>query len=278
VTDRPAVRRGPEREPVEIDTTVAHEARVYDYLLGGTVHFDADREAAQRAAAAVGGLDVARASVQANRAFLGEAVRFLVEEGIGQFLDVGTGIPGPGHVHRVAGEAVPDARIVYVDNDPIVLAHAHALLDGDHDGATAYIEGDLRDPEDILARAATTLDLGAPVGVILGAVLHHLPDHEDPRGLVARLLDPLVPGSYLVASHLAGDLHTDEMAALSRSVPDDARYILGGRSRDDVARFFAGLTLLDPGVVPLDHWRRPGGPAPDGAARAWHYAAIGRKP
>ena len=160
MTRRPAVRRGPEREPVEIDTTVAHEARVYDYLLGGTVHFDADRVAAERAAEAVGGLDVARASVQANRAFLGRAVRFLVQMGIHQFLDVGTGIPGPGHVHHVAREAAPAARIVYVDNDPIVLAHAHALLDGD--GGGAYIEGDLRDPEDILTRAAAILDFPPP--------------------------------------------------------------------------------------------------------------------
>jgi len=277
VTLRPAVRRGPEREPVEIDTTVAHEARVYDYLLGGTVNFDADREAARLGAAAVGGLDVAQASVRANRAFLGHAVRFLVEVGIHQFLDIGTGIPGPGHVHHVAQDAAPAARIVYVDNDPIVLAHAHALLAGD-DGATAYIEGDLRDPEDILTRAADVLDLLAPIGVILCAVLHHLPDADDPWGLAARLVAPLAPGSYVVATHLAGDRHAAEMAALSRSVPDDAHYVLGGRSHDEVARFFAGLTVLDPGVVPLDHWRRPGEPAPANPAHAWFYAAIGRKP
>ena len=277
MTYRPAVRRGPEREPVEIDTTVAHEARVYDYLLGGTVNFIADREAALRGAAAVGGLDVARASVLANRAFLGLAVRFLVDVGIHQFLDIGTGIPGPGHVHHVAQEAAPGARIVYVDNDPIVLAHAHALLDGD-DGATAFIEGDLRDPDDIVARAAGVLDLRAPVGVILCAVLHHLPDADDPWGLAARLVTPLAQGSYLVATHLAGDLHAAEMAALSRSVPDDAHYVLGGRSHDEVARFFTGLTVLEPGVVPLDHWRRPGEPPPVNPAHAWLYAAIGRKP
>ena len=277
MSDRQPVRREADREPVLIDTTVAHEARVYDYLLGGTVNFAVDRAAAARAAEAVGGIEIARASVRGNRAFLARTVRFLAASGLRQFLDVGTGIPSEGNVHTVARTEAEGTRVVYVDNDPIVLAHAHTLLAGDSAGAVTFIDGDLREPDDILARAAATLDLAAPVAVILCAVLHHFPDSDDPHGLVARLVDGVAPGSYLVASHLASDLHADGMAALADSVPDEARYTFAGRGYEEFARFFTGLDLIGPGIVPIDHWHPPGAEAPTGPSRAWHYGAIGRK-
>ena len=280
VADVPPLPNGPDRMPVEIDTTVAHEARVYDYLLGGTVNFEVDREAAMRAAAAVGGIETARASVRGNRTFLAQAVRYLVTEaGIRQFLDIGTGIPSADNVADVAHTLAPDARVVYVDNDPIVLAYAHELLRSTPEGTAAYIEGDLREPEDILRRASATLDLDEPVGLILVAVLHHITDDQDPYGLVARLVDALASGSYLVVTQLASDLHREGMTALSQSVPDQARYSFAGRSYDEVARFFEGLELVDPGLVPIDQWRPEDLPEPPDPARpAWHYGAIGRKP
>jgi len=163
-----------------IDTTVAHPSRMYDYLLGGVDHFAVDREAVDAAADAVGGMENARATVRANRVFLVRAVRWLAAQGVRQFLDIGTGIPTMENVHQVAQEAAPESRIVYVDNDPIVLAHAHTLLKSTAEGATAYVYGDLRDPEPILTEAARTLDLGRPVAVILVAITHFFPDADDP--------------------------------------------------------------------------------------------------
>ena len=270
--DRSLVLREPERSPLDIDTGIAHEARVYDYLVGGSTHFAVDRRAAARSAEAVGGPAVARAAVRDNRAFLAAAVRHLVDAGVRQFLDIGTGIPGDGNVPAVARAAAPDARVVAVDNDPIVLALAHLLPDGPA-GRTAYIDADLRDPEDILRRAAATLDLAQPIAVVLGAVLHHLGDGARPHALVGRLLAPLAPGSHLVVSHLGADLHPEATAALADTVPPDARYRLVPRRRADVGRFLSGLEVIGPGVVPVDGWRPPGGRTP---TAAWHYGAVGR--
>ena len=186
---------------------MAHPARVYDYWLGGTDNFAADREAAERVLAAAPGL---RYRVRANRAFLGRATRYLAgQAGLRQFLDIGTGIPAAGDTHEVAQRVAPDARVVYVDNDPIVLLHAQALLRSTPQGSTDYLQADLRNPGMILDRAAAVLDFGRPVAVMLLGVLHLIQDAEDPWGIVARLMAAVPAGSYLAISHPAIDIHRD---------------------------------------------------------------------
>ena len=211
-------------EPAEIDTSVAHAARVYDYLLGGRANFKVDREAAARAYAAFpGGLDGVRADVRQHRAVLGRMVRYFVEEaGILQFLDIGTGIPKENNVHEVAQDVASDARIVYVDRDPIVLAHAHQLLRGTREGSISYIYGDLHDPQPILAEAAKTLDFSRPTAVMLFGILHFFSDADDPIGLIGQLLAPLAPGSYLAISHLTSDHYpeADKAAAVYAGVAE----------------------------------------------------------
>ena len=263
-----------------VDTRVARTARVYDYLLGGTVNFAVDREAAAHVAGAVGGLDVARTIVRANRDFLGEVVRYLAAEvGIRQYLDIGTGIPARDNVHEVAQRAVPEARIVYVDHDPIVLAHAHRLLDGTPAGATAYVHGDLRDPGPILEQAAQTLDLGQPVAVILVGVLHFIRDAEDPYAIVARLMEAMPSGSYLAISHLARDLRATEMAELAERYDRSVDGALTVRSHAEVSRFLDGLDLVEGGVARVDQWGQPdtGTGTPEGWVTPV-YGALGRKP
>jgi S-adenosyl methyltransferase len=244
-------------EPIGVDTGIPHMARVYDYLLGGRTNFAVDRRLAEHATAALpGGIEEARRNVQANRRFLRWAVRHLAGElGVRQFLDIGTGIPDDDNVHAAVRQVAPDARVVYVDHDPIVLAHAHLLLRGVPTGATAYLDVDLREPETIVHRAADTLDFTEPVAIMLLGVLHYILDDENPYGLVTHLVDAVPPGSYLVISHLASDIQPEAMAELARrhneSVPADLAAI---RSHAEVSRFFEGLDLLDPGVVPLGHW------------------------
>jgi hypothetical protein len=274
--DRRSLDAGP--GPPGIDTSVAHAARVYDYLLGGTDHFPVDREVAEQQAAVAGGVENVRTDLRANRAFLGRAVRHLVgEAGIRQFLDIGTGIPNADNVHGVAQRAARDSRIVYVDNDPLVLRHARTLLQSTSEGATAYINGDLREPEDILLRAAVTLDPGQPLAVLLIAILHLIPDEDDPYALVSRLLEALPPGSHLVLSHMAKDINADEMAELARvprRLKEAVRYEFAMRTRAEVSRFLDGLDLVEPGLVRVDQWRPE-----QAAARATAiYAAVGRKP
>lgn len=262
-----------------IDTTVPHPARVYDHLLGGTNNFAVDREAAERAASAVGGQN-ARADIRANRAFLGRAVRYLASEaGIRQFLDLGTGIPNADSVHAIAQQTAPDARIVYVDHDPIVLAHAHTLLASTRHGTTAFLHADLRDPDTILKRAAETLDFTQPVAVMLVAVLHFFPDEGDPYGLVKQLVDAVPSGSYLVVSHLTGDFAPDAMAKvvehLNRSTSDP--FVL--RPRGKIARFFNGLDLGETGLVQVDEWCPDSDTSsPPGDWRPSFYGAVGHKP
>jgi hypothetical protein len=264
--------------PAGVDTSVAHSARVYDYLLGGTYNYPVDREVAEKQAAAAGGIATVRTDLRANRAFLGRAVRYLATQaGIRQFLDIGTGLPNEDNVHAVAQQAAPDAKVVYVDNDPLVLKQASTLLESTPQGATAYINGDLSDPADILMRAAVTLDLTQPVAVMLIAILHHVRDEEDPYGIVAELVEAIPPGSYLVVSHMARDINADEMAELEQ-VPEKlsqpVQYHFAMRTKPEVTRFLDGLDIVDPGVVRVDRWR------PDTATdRATAiYAAVGRKP
>jgi hypothetical protein len=258
---------GPVREPVDFDTSVAHMARVYNYWLGGKDNFAADRAAAEQAIAA--NPDILR-DVRANRAYLARAVRYLAAEcGIRQFLDIGTGIPAANNTHEVAQSAAPECRVVYVDNDPVVLAHARALLTSDPHGTTDYIDADLRDTQQILDRAARTLDFSRPVAVTLLAILHLIPDEADPHGIVATLMAAVPPGSYLVLSHPAGDIRAAAVAEMARRV--NAR--LGptrGTMRDqaEVTRFFDGLELLEPGVV-QPQWWRPAGPISEAEIAVW---------
>jgi hypothetical protein len=264
---------------VEIDNTAAHAARVYDYLLGGITNFAVDREAAHRQTEAIGGLGPARAMVRANRDFLARVVRHLVlERGIRQLLDIGTGIPNQDNVHRVAQEAEPSARIVYVDNDPVVLAHAHDLLRSTPEGATAFVDGDLRRPEDVLRQARATLDLSEPVGVLLLGVLHFLLDDDDPYGVVDRLMAAVPPGSALAVSHLASDIQPEAMAELTERANSRVQETVVLRDRAQVTRFFDGLEILAPGVVPVDRWRPPEGAAapPEHLATPIH-GAVGLK-
>jgi hypothetical protein len=258
-----------------IDTTVAHPARVYDYWLGGTNNFAADREAAERVLAATPGL---RARVRANRAFLARVVRYLAAEaGIRQFLDIGTGIPSADNTHEVAQAAAPDSRVVYVDNDPIVLAHARELLASAPEGATQYVEGDLRDPAGILEAAARTLDFARPTAVMLLGVLHLIGDSEDPYRIVAGLMDALPSGSFLAISHPASDIHAAAQAEAQRRYNERVSTPQTMRNRAEVMRFFDGLDLVPPGLVYVHVWRPdPGDVPPAGGVSA--HGGVARKP
>ncbi len=256
-----------------LDTSVAHPARVYDYWLGGKDNFAADREAAERVLAAAPGL---RFRVRANRAFLGRTTRYLAAEaGIRQFLDIGTGIPTGDNTHEVAQREAPDARVVYVDNDPIVLLHAQALLRSAPEGATDYIQADLRDPGLILDRAAALLDFGQPVAVMLLGVLHLIQDSEDPWGIVARLMAATPTGSYLTISHPAIDIHPSQ-ANVQRIYNEHVSTQQTLRTREQTARFFAGLELVEPGLVQVHQWRPdPSDFAPEGVVSA--HGGVARK-
>ncbi|HYZ52793.1 MAG TPA: SAM-dependent methyltransferase [Streptosporangiaceae bacterium] len=241
-------------------------------LVGGKDNFAADREAAEKAMQAHP--DVV-AAARANRAFLGRAVRFLAAEaGIRQFLDIGTGIPSAGNTHEVAQGVAPESRVVYVDNDPIVLAHARALLTSAPEGRTAYLDADARDLDTILARAAGTLDFSQPVAIMLLAILHVI---EDPYAITSRLLHAVPAGSYLAISIPASDIQPEANAAAVRRLAENVPGVtIAHRSHAEVARFFDGLELLEPGVVPANRWR-PGPGGPDPAHDLPCYAAVGRK-
>ena len=236
------------------DSSVPHPARVYAYWLGGKDHFSADRKAAD---------EVIRlrpqvvASARANRYFLARVVRFLTSEcGIRQFLDIGTGMPTQDNTHEVAQRAAPDCRVVYVDNDPLVLVHARALLRSTtSQGACDYIDADLRDVGVILTEAARTLDLSRPVGVLFLAVLHFVPNADDPAEVVATLVDRLAPGSYVAISHLTADLATAQVTAAASAYNKLAPVPVVARTHAQVTALFGGLPLLAPGVVPVTEWR-----------------------
>jgi hypothetical protein len=234
-----------------IDTSRAHPARIYDAWLDGKDNFAADREAAQLALQAYPELAQA---IRSNRAFLGRAVRFLVGADIRQFLDIGTGLPAADNTHEVAQRGAPESRIVYVDSDPIVLRHAQALLTSTPEGACDYVQADLRDPKTILAEAARILDFGRPVALMLLAVLQFVLDDQDPYGLVAELMSALPSGSYLVLSHPTDDFNPnpgESMKVYNEKSVEQAVV----RDKAQTARFFDGLDLVDPGVVPVARWR-----------------------
>jgi hypothetical protein len=240
-------------QPAEIDTTVAHPARVYDYWLGGKDNFAADREAAERVLAVAPGL---RFRVQAGRAFLARAVRFLATDcGIRQFLDIGTGIPAADNTHEVAQAMARECRVVYVDNDPIVLSHARALLTSGTRGTTAYLDEDLRNVAELIRSAAGTLDLTEPVAVMLIGILQCIPDEDDPAGIVRQLMDAVPSGSYLAISHPASDIDVVGIRNLAHQLHELMPMELRFRSRAEVTALFDGLELVEPGLVRIPKWR-----------------------
>jgi S-adenosyl methyltransferase len=274
----------PEHEPDSqdagpgIDTFRAHTARVYDYFIGGKNHFAADREAAKKVLAAN---PTAVTGPRQNRAFLGRAVNYLAAEaGIRQFLDIGTGLPTTSNVHEVAQAVLPSARVVYVDNDPLVLAHARALLTSDPEGRTAYIDADLRKPEDILLHPATreVLDFSRPIALMLVAILHFIGDDEHPAEIVATLVDALPPGSYVVASHFTAEHSPEGSAAGTRAYRGAGLHVQPRDSEEFAEIAFPGLDLVPPGVVVVSEWRPEGlGPRPTPAEVAC-YGGVARKP
>ena len=262
----------------EIDTSKPHPARMYDYYLGGKNHFAADRETAEMGLAT---WQSGRVAARENRAFLGRAVRFLAAEaGVRQFLDVGTGLPTTNNVHEVAQAVAPSARVVYADNDPLVLAHARALLTSSPEGRTAYIHADLRDPQSILSDPAVreVLDFSQPIALMLVAVMHFIPDEFKPEQVIATLIDALPSGSYLVASHITGE-HDPVGPANGARAYRAAGLLAQLRDSDQVARrAFSGLDLVPPGAVLVSEWR-PSGPGPRPAPEevSW-YGGVARIP
>ncbi|WP_406229448.1 SAM-dependent methyltransferase [Nocardia sp. NBC_01009] len=271
--------------PTKIDTSVAHEARVYDYWLGGKDNYPADRALGDAIASHIPAIC---SMARANRAFLGRAVRYLVgEAGINQFLDIGTGIPTAGNTHEVAQRLDPAARVVYVDNDPIVLAHARALMSSTQEGKTAFIHADLHDPTSILADPARTetLDFDRPVAIMLVAIMMYFRDTDDPHEVISALLDAAPSGSYLVITHPTADFDARAMARVVHSA-QQAGITFHPRSGAETEGLFAGTELIEPGVVPVVTWRPElTGHLPTGLAQtpvdpesAWYWAGIGRKP
>ena len=256
-----------------IDPSIAHIARIQDYWLGGKDHFEADRIAGDEAVAQLPDMV---ASVRNTRAFLGRTVRFLAEEaGVRQFLDVGTGIPTAANTHEVAQGVAPECKVVYVDNDPMVLAHARALLTSSTQGQCAYIDADIREPERILAAAAEVLDFTEPIAVVLMAVLQFVPDENDPRGLVRQLTEAVPGGSYLVISHPASDIQAAAMAGMATRLNQLMAQRVKPRSKEEVTAFFDGLDLVEPGVIRCPEWR-PDRPR-DAAGKSTMWGGVAKK-
>lgn len=259
-----------------VDTERPSSARIYDYVLGGKDNYEVDRRAAEQVTAA---FPTVRTAARHNRFFMQRAIQAVAETGVMQFLDIGTGIPTEPNLHQVAQSVVPEARVVYVDNDPIVLAHARALLTGTPEGRTTYISADLAEPEKILTspQLSETLDLDSPVALSLVAVLHFLSDDRNPHGAVETLLEALAPGSFLIASHITTDFDPEGMAK-ALDVYRQSGVYAQARGREEFTRFFDGLELWEPGVVSVNRWRAGIRPP------AWHdaqvncWGAVGRKP
>jgi hypothetical protein len=259
-------------DAASLDTGVPHVARVYNYWLGGTDNFEADRVAGERAMAAFPAIAL---SARSNRAFLARAVHFLAEQvGVRQFLDVGTGIPSANNTHEVAQAAAPQSRVVYVDKDPIVATHARALLASRPEGSTSYIEADLRDPRRILEVAAQTLDFGEPVALMLMAMLQHIGDDDDPYQIVATLMGALPPGSYLTISHPASDIDAEAMAKMAAGLNQTMAEKVTLRDKDAVAGFFTGLELVEPGLVQASKWRPASEEEANRPAALWAGVAL----
>jgi SAM-dependent methyltransferase len=254
--------------PADIRTDIAHPARVYDYWLGGKDNFAADRAAAEQVLQAMPEiLD----TVRGNRLFLARAVTFLRDAGIRQFLDIGSGLPSSPNVHEIAQENDKDARVVYVDHDPVVFVHADALMA--KNDATGVVLADLRDVDEVLAKAGELIDFTKPVALLFVGVLHHILDSEDPAGIVARYLSALAPGSYLVISHSTAEFSPEKMRA-NAEVADNSGTVLIPRDKDAIMLMFNGRELVDPGLVLVSYWRPEGGDPGPNASRAWVYGGV----
>ena len=287
MTDEEWLRRTsrPVQRP-QIDASAPNVARVWDYLTGGRDNFDADRKAARQLIRASPSLERAG---YAARAFVARATRYLAAEaGIRQFLDIGTGIPAGGGIHDVAKSVAPESRVVCVDKDPVVLSHARALLRPAPEGATSFVDADVREPGKIVAEAASVLDFGRPVAVVMNHLLNYIPRDAEVRSILATMMDAACPGSHLVVVHPASDLDpTLPEAARRWNKLSTTQVVLRGRA--EVAAWFAGLDLVPPGVVAVDQWR-PDPPAEPRSVPAPHsvpaprsvpaplYGAVGRKP
>lgn len=261
----------------QIDTSVTHSARFWNYLLGGKDNYAIDREAADRILALIPSL---RDTVRAERGFLIRAVGYLAGKArIRQFLDIGTGLPTGNNTHEVAQAIAPRCRVVYVDNDPLVLAHARALLTGTPQGTTDYVHADVHNPDLILQKASRTLDLSQPLGLMLLGVVNFITDTDEAYAIVNRLLDALCPGSYLVLSHPTAEVDGDAMEAAMRLWNDSGAAPIVSRSRQQLVQFFDGLELLEPGVVSCSRWRPKrcdvGTRCPP---EVFHFSGVGRKP
>ena len=266
-----APSRAHEQRP-KIDTRVPHSARIWNYWLGGKDNFAVDREAGDMVRQIFPGIVDAACY---SRAFLGRAVRYLAgEAGIRQFLDVGTGLPTVDNTHDIAQQVAPESRIAYVDNDPMVLAHARALLTTTPQGATQYVHADLRDPDEIARGAAQTLDFTQPIAIMLLGIMGHIGDDDEALSIVKRLLDTVPSGSYLALSD--GTNTSEAVTESHRQYNDSGAIPYHLRSPELIARFFDGLELVEPGVVPFTHWR----PDPDGGppAEVDGYCGVARKP
>ena len=259
-----------ETQSPKIDTSIPQTARVWNYWLGGKDNYAVDRELGDQIAQQYPIIvDIARA----DRAVLNRAVRYLAgEAGVRQFLDIGTGLPTTNNTHEVAQEVAPDARIVYVDNDPLVLVHARALLTSGPEGATDYIDADLRDAETIMRGASRTLDLSRPVALMLSGILAHLPSAEEARAIVRRIMDALAPGSYLVV--VDGTNTNPELNEVMKIWNATANPPYAMRSPEEIAGYFDGLELVEPGLVDVTRWRLA-----SGETRPLHnLVGVGRKP
>lgn len=263
-----------ESEHPTFDSSVAHQARVYDYWLGGKDNYAADRAAGD---AAIAAWPAIVAAARANRAYLGRVVRYLTAEaGIRQFLDIGTGIPAANNTHQVAQAVAPECRVVYVDYDPVVLAHARALLTSGDQGATAYIDADMRRTGTILAQAAQTLDFSRPVAVMLFSILQVISNEDDPHAIVATLMDAVPSGSYLALSHVASDIEPEGVSEAASRLNKMAHQKLSLRDHDEVGRFFDLLEMVEPGLVMIEDWRPDSQTRSETPSALW--GGVGRKP
>ncbi|MFI7139794.1 SAM-dependent methyltransferase [Streptomyces massasporeus] len=261
--------------PRSIDISVPSVSRMYDYYLGGSHNFEVDREAARRAMEFMPGLPKI---MQANRAFMRRAVRYAAGQGISQFLDIGSGIPTFGNVHEVAQAARPGARVMYVDHDPVAVAHSQAVLEGNDDAGV--VAADLRKPQEILRspEVERLIDLNQPVALLLVAILHFVEDEDDPYGAVGELREALAPGSLLVLTHASyeGIPLPPERAGGAVDVYEDIRNPLIMRSREEIARFFEGYDMVEPGLVAMPHWRPDTAPEDEDPYAFSGFAGVGR--
>ncbi|MET9083180.1 SAM-dependent methyltransferase [Streptomyces sp. NPDC004237] len=257
----------------EIDTSRPHPARMYDYYLGGKDYYPIDEQAAERVISLV---PEVKKGARINRQFMHRAVRLLAEQGIRQFLDIGTGIPTEPNLHQVAQRVDPSARVMYVDNDPIVLRHAEALLRSTPEGLTRYVQADVRDPGKITSAAQEFFDFERPIALSMVALLHFVSDEHDPYGLVNTLLAPLPAGSCVVLSHVTGDFDPEGWANAVQ-IYRESGVPAQVRSRDEFARFFNGLELIEPGVQVATDWHPDSNEQSDGDSRVSLYAGVARK-